>query len=219
MKKFIAIFAAFAIVTAFLSSFNFPLKLTKSQFKFKNTTSNQYHTGDLIFQTNTAGQGMAIQIATKSKITHVGMICVKNGENYVYEANGPVSLTPLKQFISHGSGNHFTVKRLKNESVLNDSVRSKMITIAETYIDKPYDIWFGWNDDYIYCSELVWKIYKNTSGIDIGKLQKLKEFDLTNPIVKSVVTERYGTNIPYDETVISPAAIFNYPDLIILETK
>jgi uncharacterized protein YycO len=26
---------------------------------------------------------------------------------------------------------------------------------------RPYDIWFGWDNKYIYCSELVWEIYDN----------------------------------------------------------
>ena len=63
-------------------------------------------------------------------------------------------------------------------------------------------------NDKIYCSELIWKIYKNSTGIEIGKLQKLKEFNLNDPSVKSKMKERYGTKIPMDEIVISPAAIF-----------
>jgi uncharacterized protein YycO len=39
---------------------------------------------------------------------------------------------------------------------------------------KKYDIYFGWDDQRIYCSELVWKIYKRGANIEIGKLQRLK---------------------------------------------
>ena len=60
----------------------------------------------------------------------------------------------------------------------------------------------------IYCSELIWKIYKRATGIELGKLQKLKDFDLTNETVKKKHKERYADKIPTDETVISPAAIF-----------
>lgn len=56
---------------------------------------------------------------------------------------------------------------------------------GEKFIGKNYDFNFEWNDDKIYCLELVWKIYKRATGIGIGKLEKLGDFDLTNNKVKS----------------------------------
>ena len=43
-------------------------------------------TGDIIFITNQGGQGKAIQLATKSKYTHVGIVFVENRVVYVYHA-------------------------------------------------------------------------------------------------------------------------------------
>ena len=80
-------------------------------------------------------------------------------------------------------------------------------------------MYFGWSDDRIYCSELVWKIYKEALGIELGKLQQLKEFDLSHPIVQKKLKERYGNNIPYDEKVISPAAIFESEELELVTSK
>ena len=80
---------------------------------------------------------------------------------------------------------------------------------------KNYDLTFEWSDDKIYCSELIWKIYKRATGIEIGKLEKLSKFNLTNEAVKKKIKERYGDKIPMDEIVISPAAIF---DSELLET-
>ena len=72
-----------------------------------------------------------------------------------------------------------------------------------------YDLYFEWSDDRIYCSELVWKIYRNGTGVELGELQQLKDFDLSSPAVQQKLKERYGNNIPKDEKVISPAAIFD----------
>ena len=80
---------------------------------------------------------------------------------------------------------------------------------TERFKDKDYDLYFEWSDEKIYCSELVWKIYKEALGIEIGELETLKDFDLSNEIVNKKVRERYGDNIPLDEKVISPAAMFN----------
>ncbi len=55
---------------------------------------------------------------------------------------------------------------------------------GEKFKGKNYDLTFEWSDDKIYCSELIWKIYQRATGIEIGKLQKLGDFDLTNEAVK-----------------------------------
>ncbi len=84
---------------------------------------------------------------------------------------------------------------------------------------KDYDLAFGWSDDKIYCSELVWKIYQRATGIEVGKIQKLKEFDLSNDAVKQKMKERYGNNIPMNETVISPGAIFDSELLMTVKSQ
>ena len=60
---------------------------------------------------------------------------------------------------------------------------------------------------------MVWKVYQKALGMRIGKLQKLKEFDLNQPAVQIKLKERYGKNIPLNETVISLQAIFDAPQL------
>jgi len=86
--------------------------------------------------------------------------------------------------------------------------------LGEKFKGKNYDIYFEWSDDKIYCSELVWKIYKETLNIEIGDLQELREFDLTSDIVKDKMKERYGEDIPLDEKVISPATMFESEKLV-----
>lgn len=90
-----------------------------------------------------------------------------------------------------------------------------MQVAGRQFIGKDYDLAFEWSDDRIYCSELIWKIYKSATGLELGRLQKLSDFDLSSTAVKEKLRERYGENIPADEPVISPAAIFDCP---LLET-
>jgi hypothetical protein len=54
-------------------------------------------------------------------------------------------------------------------------------------------------------------MYEEALGLKLGKLQKLREFDLADPVVKAKLRERYGTQVPLDEPVISPAALFASP--------
>lgn len=174
--------------------------------------------GDIIFQTSQSSQSKAIQLATKSKYSHMGIIYENDGQFLVYEAVQPVKLTPIKDWINRGENEHYVIKRLKNaEQVLTSSVLTKMKQTGEQFEGKPYDIYFEWSDDKIYCSELVWKIYKEAANIEIGQLEQLSDFDLTDEAVQSKMKERYGDNIPLHEKVISPAAMFNCDKLITIE--
>ena len=133
----------------------------------------------------------------------------------VYEAVQPVKLTPLDDWIKRGENGHFVVKRLKDaDQLLSSQVLNQMKEVGQKYISKDYDVYFEWSDERIYCSELVWKIYNEVLGIEIGNLQDLSEFDLSNEAVKQKIKERYGENIPLDEKVISPGEMFN-SDLLI----
>jgi len=176
--------------------------------------------GDLIFQTSKSNQSKAIQLATKSKYSHMGMIYLENDKMFVLEAVQPVKLTLLKDWISRGKKHHFVVKRLKDsKTILTDDIQKKMKMNAEQFLGKEYDIYFEWSDDRIYCSELVWKIYKESANIEIGELERLGNFDLSHKIVKQKLTERYGNNIPMDEKVISPASMFESEKLISIYEK
>ncbi|HLT86845.1 MAG TPA: YiiX family permuted papain-like enzyme [Sphingobacterium sp.] len=165
--------------------------------------------GDLIFQTSLSQQSQAIQLATGSRYSHCGIIFKEKDQLYVLEAVQPVKRTPLTEWIKRGKNEHYVIKRLKDaEKILTDSVINEMQKMGEAWEGKDYDLAFEWTDDKMYCSELIWKIYARTTGIKIGKLEQLKDFDLSNEIVKNKLAERYGNRIPLDDTVISPAAIY-----------
>ncbi|MCB0760922.1 MAG: YiiX family permuted papain-like enzyme [Flavobacteriales bacterium] len=173
--------------------------------------------GDIIFQTSRSAQSTAIQLATHSRWSHMGIIFRQDGDWAVLEAVQPVKITPLDVWIQGGEGAHFAVKRLRNASeVLDDSIKSAMQQMGTQFLGKPYDIYFEWSDERMYCSELVWKIYQRTTNIELGKLQELADFDLTHEEVQSVLNQRYGSDLPVNELVISPEAMFNAEQLVLV---
>ncbi len=183
------------------------LKANQSEFSL-------IHDGDIIFQSSESPQCEAVRIATRSKFSHCGIIYDIKGEKYVYEAVQPVSISPLKDWIKHGKGNYYLVKRLKNApKVLNKATLDKMKSYGNQFKGKDYDLYFGWGDDRIYCSELVWKIYKNGANIELCKLEKMKHFNLTDPKVKAVLAERYGNKVPLEELVVAPSQLADSPFL------
>lgn len=181
-------------------------------------TKAKIKNGDIIFQTSKSSQSKAIQLATNSKYSHMGIIYINDQQFYVYEAGQTVKLTPLEDWINRGENGHFVIKRLKNaDEILTSSVLTKMKQIGEQFQGKPYDLYFEWSNNKIYCSELVWKIFKEAVNVEIGKLDKLSNFNVTDDTVKTKMKERFGENIPWNETVISPGEMFKSNKLITVD--
>lgn len=191
----------------------------KSEVK-RLADQDEIKNGDLIFQTSLSGQSKAIQLATKSKYSHCGLVYKDGNDYFVFEAVQPVKRTPLDKWIARGQDGKYVIKRLKNaDQVLTSATLQKMKQVGDNFNGKNYDLTFEWSDDKIYCSELIWKVYQRATGIEIGKLEKLSDFDLTNEAVKKKMKERYGDRIPRDEIVISPAAIFESDLLITIKSN
>jgi hypothetical protein len=175
-----------------------------------NSSADQFRDGDIIFQTSRSNQSAAIQRASRSKYSHMGIIFLRDGKPYVYEAIGTVRYTPLDKWVSRGEGGHYVVKRLREaDRLLTAGAVAKLRQAAKRFGGKSYDLTFEWSDDRIYCSELVWKIYERGLGIRVGRLQKLRDFDLSDTLVKAKLRERYGNHVPLEESVISPGEMFS----------
>lgn len=177
---------------------------------FAQSNANALAEGDIIFQSNISPQCQAIELATHSKYSHCGMLFKKGNEWYVWEAVQPVTQTRLQEWVLRGD-KHFVVKRLIKDSLITPGVITKMQEAGMKYMGKNYDSYFEWSDDRIYCSELVWKIYKETLNIEVGKLNPLRTYDLSHPLVKATLKERYGNKIPLEEKMVSPGDIFESP--------
>jgi hypothetical protein len=188
-------------------------------FGCSDSFAEQLRDGDIIFQTSRSEQSIAIQKATHSQYSHMGIVFIRNGIPYVYEAIDTVQYTPLGEWVDRGEGGHYVVRRLREaDRILTSQAVKKLCLAGAKFQGKPYDSYFEWSDKRIYCSELVWKIYDRGLGIRIGRLQKLRHLDLSDPIVKTKIKERYGNKVPLEETVISPGEMFS-SDLLVTVTQ
>lgn len=175
----------------------------------------QPKSGDVVFQVSKSSQSLAIQRATGSKYSHMGMVFIEQERPFVLEAAGTVHLTTLEDWVARGEGGHFVAMRLKHADDLLDSTSIKRLRDAgRHYEGRPYDIYFEWSDNRIYCSELVWKIFKEGLNLDVGQLQRLGEFNLSDPYVKEKLKERFGEAVPLSEVVVSPAAMMQSEQLV-----
>ena len=177
--------------------------------------SPEFQDGDIIFHTSTSSQSQALRLATGSPYTHMGIVFVESDGPVVFEAVGPVKRTPLAEWVARGEGGRFVVKRLSDaQAQLTVDAISRLKEVGDRYVGFPYDSRFEWSDERIYCSELVWKMYKQALGVEIGQLETFRDFNLSDPVVVGKLEERFGVRIPLDEKVISPASMFGSDRLI-----
>ncbi|MDO7883860.1 YiiX family permuted papain-like enzyme [Hymenobacter cheonanensis] len=178
------------------------------------TFTSRLHEGDLIFHTSQSAQSQAIQLATHSRYSHCGLLYKTHGEWQVFEAVQPVQLTPLARWVARGQGRHFVVKRLRDaQTALTPAALARLRAAGQPLLGLDYDLVFNWSDKQLYCSELIWKVYDRGLHRQLGQLQRLRDFDLTSPAVQAKLRQRYGTHLPLDEPVISPASLFASTEL------
>ncbi len=161
--------------------------------------------GDIIFQTSKSSQSDMLKIVTKSNLTHCGIIFYENGKPFVYEAVQPVKVTPLQEWIDRGEESKYVVTRLKYE--LSESAKIDMLDYAKKQLGKNYDLKFQWSDNKMYCSELVWKIYKS-SGFTLSNPKKFSNYDLSSKTAKQAIKQRYNGNLNVNESVVSPLDLY-----------
>lgn len=160
--------------------------------------------GDVVFSSSPRGQGQAIIEATASRHTHCGVVVMKNGRLMVLEAVQPVGFTTLENFAAHSTPGTFMARRLK--SPLAPDALDAARTWGEAQIGKNYDSHFRWDDERLYCSELVWKFFEK-AGVRLCQPRKFQDYRLDHPSVMEVIDQRYGgiDKLPQDENVVAPS--------------
>jgi len=160
--------------------------------------------GDILFQSLPNEPGMdlvdAIEGATDSPYSHCGMVFRDGGEWKVIEAIGPVKETPLQNYIDRGRGDALWAYRFKE-----DQRRYIPAALAAMRKDlgKPYDPRYRFDSEAIYCSELIYRGWKEATGEGLGKVVALGSLDWKRykPVIEAI--EGQG-NLPLDRDMITP---------------
>jgi hypothetical protein len=196
MKKIVIIFAVLvAIVALPYSPMLFELATAQSQ-PIKEIVKE----GDVIFQTTQSRQSPLIQLATRSKISHCGIVVMRNGKPYVLETLRTLQLTPLNKFIARGKGGRYWLKRSDKENI-----KIKY----DHYLGKPYDVAFRLDNDIYYCSELVYDIYKKQLGIELCKPKKIDDhLILCTENLPKIKAEMKRRGIKKEEYAVAPVDVF-----------
>lgn len=166
--------------------------------------------GDFVFQSVPQSDlTEAIEGATQSPYSHVGLVLRKNDSWYVREAIGPVTDTPLEEWVERGRYEQaFDAFRLRDEFKL---YIPKLIQASGSFLERPYDFRYDLDDETIYCSELLYKSMIIASGIPLGELQRLG--DLNWQPYRATIEKYEGGKPPLDRRMITPKSLAEADEL------
>lgn len=178
--------------------------------------------GDIIYIKSQTEQSKLLKLTTGSEWSHVGILFKRNSGWDVIEAVQPVRWTSLYSFVRRSKNYDFLVQRPKYP------FRPEMVKkYAESKLDLDYDLVFGWGDNRWYCSELVWKAYRETSSLVLGELQRIGELqNIDSDTIKQEAKKRftsYGEAYDHEswkeELVITPVQMMGSENLKTIYTK
>ena len=160
--------------------------------------------GDVIFQSLPHGPIVwAIEGVTRSPYSHCGIVAKRDGQWIVYEAYRGVSATPLKTFLFRGRSGGFAVYRLRND---HRHCIPQTLACCETYLGRPYDIRYQLDDEKIYCSELIYKAYRDaTNGERLGNLVRFG--DMNWQPYEILIKQVEGGEVPVNREMITPVEL------------
>lgn len=177
------------------------MQIVKETLTAQTGAVGEVREGDVIFQTSQSEQSPLIQIGTRSKISHCGIIVMRGGKPYVLETLRTLVLTPLDKFIARGEEGKYWIKRSKKENI---KIR------YSNYLGKRYDLAFKFDNGRYYCSELVYDIYKKQLGIELAEPRQVKDYLILFtdrlPKIKRAMKRR---GISKKQYAIAPVDIFN----------
>jgi hypothetical protein len=166
--------------------------------------------GDIVFQSlpRVSDLVAAIEGITESPYSHCGVVVKEDGKWIVVESIIRVGKEPLFNWIRRGRWGSFAVYRLKER---HRSGIPAFTQALHPFLGRPYDYKYRMDDDALYCSELVWKAYKDATGEELGRLVRLGDMNW-KPYEKTIVKYEEGPP-PLDRLMITPRHLSEAPQL------
>jgi hypothetical protein len=163
--------------------------------------------GDVVFQSLPKGPRVeTIEGVTRSEWSHCGILVRRDGKWMVAEAIGQVRYTPLYLWVVRGRRAKVESYRLVEQP---GDLDGKLEAGIETMLGRQYDYRYAPEDDEIYCSELVHKVYDRAFGIKIGEWERLG--DLNWRPHEGFIRETENGTLPLDRLMVTPVGLTRSP--------
>ncbi|MDQ3034904.1 MAG: hypothetical protein M3Y87_21025 [Myxococcota bacterium] len=169
-----------------------------------SSTRADVRAGDLVFHRSSSAQSRVIAEVTGSELTHVGVVLARDGTLEVLEAGSPVGWTPLDEWIARGEGGRFEVRRLREPP--SEEQLAALRREGERLVGRPYDARFGWGDQRLYCSELVYLVFERAIGVQLVTPQRWRDLPL-GASARRLAERRLGRLPSPAARVVTPVAL------------
>jgi hypothetical protein len=138
--------------------------------------------GDIVFIETESFQSKFVKLGMLSVWSHCG-IAVDTPEGVqIMEADTMVRILPVQKFVDRSIGGKYIIKRPAQQ--LSEPINK------EKWLGRWYDLKFSFENEEVYCSELVWLIYKE-QGIELCPPIRIDEHIMVRlPIMQRALEER-----------------------------
>ena len=138
--------------------------------------------GDIVFIETESFQSKFVKLGMLSVWSHCG-IAVDTPEGVqIMEADTMVRILPVQKFVDRSIGGKYIIKRPAQQ--LSEPINK------EKWLGRCYDLKFSFENEEVYCSELVWLIYKE-QGIELCPPIRIDEHIMVRlPIMQRALEER-----------------------------
>lgn len=165
--------------------------------------------GDVVFQSLPRSPLVnAIEGSTNSPWSHCGIVAYEDDKWVVYEALEGVERTPLRRFLGRSREQRWAAYRLREPDW---AAIPSMIDHAKNCLGRPYDARYRWDDEAIYCSELVGKAFHEATGRDLGERVPLASLDW-QPFERTI-RHLEGGSLPLERRMLTPRDLAAAPEL------
>ena len=138
--------------------------------------------GDIVFIETKSFQSKFVKLGMMSIWSHCGIAVDTSDGVQIMEADTTVRILPVERFIDKSVGKKYIIKRPEQQLVAPID--------KEEWLGRWYDLNFSFDNEEVYCSELVWLIYK-AQGIELCPPVKINEhFTVRFPIIQRALLER-----------------------------
>lgn len=159
--------------------------------------------GDVLFQSLPRDALVdVIEGVSGSPFSHCGIVDRVDGEFVVLEAFRTVRAVQLTKFLARGRDGRFAVYRWKPEA---EAVIPDVLAAVHANLGRPYDLHYSMDDEALYCSELIWKAYRDATGESLCDTHALRELNW-KPYEQAIRQMEDGT-VPLARQMVTPAAL------------
>ncbi len=142
---------------------------------FSQTIIKTCKDGDLVFITTASIPANSQIPQGRTNFNCMGIVFIENGIPMVYYAAEPLRKCSFNDFIKLSTHGKYDIKRVNDTELLSEDVINTMRIYASAKIGLPYDNQLNWQNEAMYNSEFIWKLYKSCVGLPLCKLKEVKQ--------------------------------------------